>query len=256
MMKILVEEIKTLKEDLEISNHKVSQLQTENARLKKSTNLLMFKVDALEQYGRRENWRLNGIPENKQKAGDGEEVIIKVAKMLNVDLKSNDLQRAHRLGKKQANNPDKPRPIIVRFVSYKKRNEILFAKSKLKTNADYKHAFITEDLTPLRSKILQYVKKQCNNNFVLCHTYNGKIRMKKSAKKEGLIGEDEKDEGSGPWLSISSPEDFFKLDIDIDFKKLILKSLINLIVILLMKSVVAMSTDMLVDFLLALICYI
>ena len=75
---------------------------------------------------------------------------------------------------------------MARFVSYKKRSEFLHAKKKLKENAIYKSAFITEDLTPLRAKLLRYVKEECEDNFVLCHTMNDAIRMKKSAYKNGF----------------------------------------------------------------------
>ena len=40
--------MKTLKEDLKVSNSKVKNLEIENARLKKATNLTLFKLDALE----------------------------------------------------------------------------------------------------------------------------------------------------------------------------------------------------------------
>ena len=162
----------------------------------------MYKLDSLEQYGCRENLRIHNIPENKETIDDGEEIILKVAKCLNVNLQSSDIQRAHRLGEKRF-NLEKSRSIIVRFVSYKKRNKILFAKSKLKNSQEFSKAFISEDLIPLRSKLMQYVKKECNNKFVLCHTINGNIRMKKSAKKEGLIVVNEKDLGTGPWLVVS-----------------------------------------------------
>ena len=74
-------------------------------------------------------------------------VVFQVAKCLNVNLQSSDIQRAHRLGKKRLIS-EKPRSIIVRFVSYKKRNKILFTKSKLKNSQEFSNAFISEDLTP------------------------------------------------------------------------------------------------------------
>ena len=74
-----------------------------------------------------------------------------------------------------------------------------------------------EDLTPLRSKLLQYVKKESNNKFVLYRTNNGNLRMKKSAKKEGLIGVNEKDLGIGPWLVVRTPDEH---NVDINFSKL------------------------------------
>ena len=108
----------------------------------------------------------------------------------------------------------------MRFVSYNKRNEISLAKSKLKISQEFSNAFTSKDLTPLRSKLLQYVKKECNNKFVLCHTNNRNIRMKKSVKKESLIGVNEKDLGTSPWLVVSTPDDLFKHNVDINFFKL------------------------------------
>ena len=44
--------------------------------------------------------------------------------------------------------------------------------------------------------------------------------MKKSAKYEGKIGNNEKAEGIGDWITISTPDDLFKDNIDVDFRKL------------------------------------
>ena len=120
-VKLLVEEVKSLKNEIERTNRKAKRLEIENERLKKSVNLSLFKIDALEQYGRRENLRIHGIPESKNNQDDGEEIVLKIAKSLNVDLQSCEIQRAHRLGKKTTNNISKPRPIIVRFISHEIR---------------------------------------------------------------------------------------------------------------------------------------
>jgi len=121
----------------------------------------------LQQYCRRENIRIHGIPESKGKKDDGEEVVVELAEKLGVFIESYDIQRAHRLGRKRSLRA-KPRPIIARFVKYKHRNDILFSKSKLRDCNDekYKNAFITEDLTSLRSKLLNYVKNDCEGKFV------------------------------------------------------------------------------------------
>jgi len=60
-------------------------------------------------------------------------VVLDVVKVLDIDLKISDIQRVHRLGKKKRNSR-KPRPIIARLVSYRKRNKFLFKKSKLRNN--------------------------------------------------------------------------------------------------------------------------
>ena len=87
-VKLLVEEVKSLKNKIERTNRKARriEIENENERLKKSVNLSLFKIDALEQYGRRENLRIHGIPESKNNQDDGEQIVLKIAKSLNVDL--------------------------------------------------------------------------------------------------------------------------------------------------------------------------
>ena len=147
-----------------------------------------------------------------------------MAHELGVELNKNDIQRVHRLGKKRPTG--KPRQIIVRFASYKKRNEFIRKKSVLKSKANLKHQFITEDLTQLRSKLLIYLKETCKDEYVMIHTINGRIRMKKSMRASGeYLGPDEKDFGTGKWIYISSPDDLFRNGIELDFKKLNYKPL-------------------------------
>ena len=115
-----------------------------------------------------------------------------IAKELKIELEYNDIQRTHRLGKRKK-FATKAKPIIARFVSYKKRNEFLFNRSTPKDRKSFKDAFVVEDLTSLKKKLLYYVKKECDGKCVHCHTYNGKIRMKKLLPaaiktKESVIG--------------------------------------------------------------------
>ena len=69
-------------------------------------------------------------------------------------------------------------------MSYKTQNQFIYSKANLKDRTKFKDAFIVKNLTPLRAKLFNYVKKECNDEFVLCHTYKGKVRMKKSAKQQ------------------------------------------------------------------------
>ena len=98
---------------------------------------------------------------------------------------------------KKKNAPD-----YSKIVKLQKRNEFLFSKAKLKTSERLPDIYLTEDLTQLRYKLLNYVKTKCGNKIVMC---NGKIRMKKCGKEEGN------------WIIVASPEDLFKLSNDIDF---------------------------------------
>ena len=212
-------EIEELRNELKISNREIEHLKIENGDLKRVINLNTLQLNDMQQYNRRENIRVYGVQEAKSSKNDGETVTLNVANTLGVNLRPADIQHARRLGKKKG-NVEKPRPIIVRFVSYKKMNELFCKKSELKKSKDYKNAFVVEDITPLRQQLLNYVKNECDGEFVLCHTYNGKIRMKKSARKNGDLNIDDKDEGIGDWITITSPDDLFQHDINIDFKKL------------------------------------
>ena len=220
-IKKLVEEVEYLKEEVEESKLKYEEIKTENEKLKQIVNTTFFKVDELEQYGRRENIRILGVAERNDERDDGEEVVTNVAKALNVELNPElDIQRVHRLGKKKKGPKAKPRPVIVRFASYKKRMEFMYQKSKLKVHPNFNGVYLTEDLTSLRAKMLKYVKGAGKNKFFLFHTINGKIRMKQSAREAGTITNNENDTGTGNWLTIDLPDDLFKYRMNIDFDKL------------------------------------
>ena len=164
-VKLLMDELQSLNSELAESKSLVNAVKAENAQLKHALNLTNFKLDNLEQYGGREKLKIHNIPEPLTNIEDGEEKVLKLAEALKINLSSIEIQRAHRLGKKKMNM--KPRPIIVRFQSYKKRSEFLYRKSNLKNHEEFHNAFISEDLTPTRAKLLRYLKEECNNNFVL-----------------------------------------------------------------------------------------
>ena len=226
-LKELVSEINSLRKALDDSKTEINTVKVENLRLKQIVNINLYKIDDLEQYRRRENMQIHGIPESTDSVDDdGEKVILKMAKDLNIELKDSDIQRAHQLGRKRINPNSRPRPIIIRFVSSKKRNEFFFAKSKLRNLKQYENTFISEDLITLKSCLLNYVKNECDDNFVLCHTRNGKIRTKRSARKRKLKEKNEKDFGIGNWLVISMVDDLFSHGIDVNLAKLDYKPLL------------------------------
>ena len=179
-MKSLKIQVQRLNKKLETNTKEIGKSKDENYKLKQALSLAVYNVDALEQYGRRENIRIHGVAEKiNSSKDDGEEVVANIAAELGIAVNECDIQRGHRLVKKKKSPGSKQRQIIVRFISYQKRNELLHAKKSLKGSKNYSTTFLTEDLTPLRLKLLNYVKYECNDKFVLCHSRNGRIRMKK-----------------------------------------------------------------------------
>jgi len=129
-----------------------------------------------------------------------------MADELQIDLEDNEIQRVHRLGQKRRNN-ENPRPIIARFVSYKKGNEFLTNKRDLKNiEGRQHHVFVCEYLTPLRYKLLKYVQQSCSDTFTFCYTRNGNIKAKLMTSQK--------------WVTVTSPDDLFKHGIDVDHKQM------------------------------------
>lgn len=114
---------------------------------------LRLRVDDMEQYERRTNVRVFGLPEREGE--DTDHLVLSLCKdRLKVDMSVEKIDRSHRVGRKQEPGPDgkvRPRPIIVRFVSYRDRRTVFNAKKLLKDTG----VTIREDLTATRLQLFK-----------------------------------------------------------------------------------------------------
>jgi len=127
--------------------NQLNQLEEEKEQLRdemvQKTNLLVFQRDRQEQYIRRENILIYGVEENIEDNDDGEKVLFKIADELEIDLEDNEIQRVDRIGQERRNN-ENPRPIIARFVSYKKETSFLLTNGNSKiSKEDSMFSFVT-----------------------------------------------------------------------------------------------------------------
>jgi hypothetical protein len=148
---------RTLSADL---REAIKELKTECASLKKELDeckkelksvksVFTAKIDEAEQYSRRNNLRVYGVPEKHHE--DSTEAVIQLAKeKLDVDISKFDIDRCHRLGKQDAKK-NSPRPIIVRFSTYRMRSLVFRNKRLLKNTG----ITIKEDLTVLRRQLMR-----------------------------------------------------------------------------------------------------
>lgn len=149
-------------------SHLTAQLEQQSSRMQSLQN----NCNELEQYSRRNCIRLFGVPEKKEE--DAMETICTIAKeKLGVTLPKSAIDRAHRVGqphnertknngahktRKGKENGDsrgtegerRPRPIIVKLVSYQTRKTLLSRRRKLKDTGISIH----EDLTKRNQKLL------------------------------------------------------------------------------------------------------
>ena len=103
--------------------------QVEVNLLKDHISILESKIDDLENRNRRDNLIIFGIKESdKETWADTEKITVDwIADLLEVDVE-NKIERAHRIGGKG----NKERPIIVKFSSFRTKEEVWNNKTKLK----------------------------------------------------------------------------------------------------------------------------
>lgn len=112
--------------------------------------ILKERIDHLEQYSRRNNIRIFGMPE-KQNENLEDSVIDIFEKKLNVHVPKEAIERIHRTGR---HSEGKTRPVIIKFLSYKTRQQVLNNKKKFKGT----NFIVYEDLTKTRLSILHKVQ--------------------------------------------------------------------------------------------------
>jgi len=132
--------------------------------LENKVEKLKGEQDDLDQYQRRWNLVLHGLPENNDE-NCAEIVHQLINTKLNVNLPASSLQRSHRLGTKTNGK----RPIIVRFLNYSDRKRVYGEKKKLKGTG----IVITENLTPTRLNL--YKKVHETKIFTASWTMDGNV---------------------------------------------------------------------------------
>ena len=137
---------------------KVCRAETETAKqaarnAEKVTLTTRAKLVELEQYGRMNNVRVFGLKESEgEMAKECEEKFISLVKnKLKIDIRTEDLEAVHRVGRSGGD-----RAIIARFISRKNTARVLRGRRVLKGSG----VSIAEDLTWERLALLKQVKER------------------------------------------------------------------------------------------------
>lgn len=164
--------LETLIENL---NSKVCNAEVKINALEKENENLGKRLDRIEQYSRRNNLRIFGLPELNGENTDA--VIIDFFRdKLFLTFPPSALDRSHRVGKTGQN----PRAIIVKFCRYRDR-ELVFQKKKQLRGTNY---VITEDLTVQRVLL----KRKAIEKFGIKNvwTADGRVNVKIGGKVHKL----------------------------------------------------------------------
>lgn len=155
----LVEQLEGRIFDLEKENDvlkkKVETLENQAQNNEKFSASMDYKLNELEQQGRKNSIRIVGLNDSNERESV-EECVDKIVNFVNnsleVQLSKTDIDIAHRLGRY---NKERPRTIICKFTHRRKKAEIIYNRRKLSG----KGQVIFEDLTKRNQDILKAAYK-------------------------------------------------------------------------------------------------
>ena len=175
--------IKNLREENERLQEKVSQLDKKIISLESRHNML-------EQYGRRNNLEITGIP-NSVPQKDLESKVVNILSAIGDNVSKDDFEDCHRIGK----SCDNSKKTIVRFTNRKIVKDALYKRKQLK-NIDKAALemqndamlFLNENLSEENNKIA-FLCRKLKREGVITNTYtaNGIVRLSCVSIKNGRI---------------------------------------------------------------------
>ena len=143
-------------------------------------------MESQEQYSRRTSLRFHNVRVPVDNRGqiihpvNTDDLVIKICKdKLGIELSINDIGRSHVIRKVK----DGKSQVIVRFLSYRVRNQVYSNKRLLQQNED--GIFVTDNLTQFRTSLIKTLSKLKYEHKI--HTYwtsDGRIFAKKTSEGE------------------------------------------------------------------------
>ena len=188
------DEVKKLQDQVVGQGVKISELTKEKNKLIKDNEdkdklildlqndkvELQNQTDASNQYVRRDNFKITGVPYREDE--NLIEVVQSVTRHIGREIAESEISDIHRLPNNQTDTNGSSAPgIIIRVNRRRVKHEIMDKKKHLRSSPhrDYPNIGIYEDLTPLRSRILYALRNKKNQD--------GNKTYKFTWSKEGRI---------------------------------------------------------------------
>lgn len=157
-------------------DQRIEQLETKVSDLEKKCIELENQVDESSQYERRDTIIISGpvLPSETNNEKTSEVVVNAIKQNLYINFSNDDINIAHRIGKKSLQTTN--RPIIVKLHSRQRKDDIMTACITVKPNL-----YINESLTPKRLGLLKSLRNIRKNNkelFQQLYTKDGTICVK------------------------------------------------------------------------------
>lgn len=138
------------------------ELRTENRTLSTKVETLEKQIEQAEQYSRRNCLRVSGLKEEASE--DTDALVMRLASTVGSEIQISDIDRSHRVGNPRQQR-DRPRDIIVKFSTYRMRQNFFKHRTALK-DSGYRGVFVNEDLTRQRSTLLYEARKLFKSSLI------------------------------------------------------------------------------------------
>ena len=181
--------------------NKINQLENKVISLEANTN-------SLEQYGRRNNLEISGIPDSISN-NELEDKVIEILSKVDVNVSKNDIEACHRMGKSKKSS----KRTIVRFVNRRYAKKALINRKKLitmdKSSLGLSNdVFINENLTPQNGKI-----------YFHCRQLKRIRKIENTYTRDGIVQIASPDIEGGKHVKIFHMNSLYELFPDHDFGK-------------------------------------
>ena len=168
---ILKVENDKLKKENATQSKELRTLSANSTKIEKKAETEAIELYGIDQYSRRQNLEFHGVPQTSNE--NVVDIVVKIDKVLGVNINQNDISTAHRLPQKPNSNrrseSEEPPPflgIIARFINrdlrnfiYRKRAAAKDIASKNFPVAGMQRLYINENLTQLRKRLLWQTKQ-------------------------------------------------------------------------------------------------
>ena len=186
------EELNKDKEHMEAEINASFQILEDDLRSKFTTmDKTQHDLNSLEQYTRKNSIRLFGIKETDDTTNIEEQALKIIKDHLEIDLRSDDVEIAHRAGKfrpEGRHEAKKARPVLLKLASHKTKVRIIKAKRKFRGT----NFWIAEDLKSQNAeKVKRLNELRKAGKIKSVWAMDGKIRVKKLNDTIVLINSDE-----------------------------------------------------------------
>lgn len=154
-------------------NEKLMVLVEENKNLKTDVKILQDKIQVMEDQKKKNNLIFFGMKEETRYESPIELILNLLDRSMNIRLSPQEINTAYRLGAKKEN---KPRPILVSFVTNWRRNEVLKNKKKLASDIYIKEDFSKEILEKRKELLPHLMEERAKGK--ICYFVKDKIVTK------------------------------------------------------------------------------